>query len=108
MAAPTKGSQLAALHALACQAMIDSLKGEPIMEEGSVLRDSEGNILCSGPTAAKLREVREFLKDHNIDQELKEGTGIYKVSEAAKKYQDEVNDPLLTNDRYQVTSESTQ
>jgi hypothetical protein len=95
MAAPIKGSKLADLHGHLCAVMLEALKGEILLVDGAPVMDALGQPLRSSPKAATLKEIREFLKDHGIDEELKEGNAIYNVAKAAQQYDDDLNDPLL-------------
>jgi hypothetical protein len=106
MAAPKKGTKLATVHDTFCDTLLDALKGEPMLNKEGEPIIVNGQVLMRKPSAATLREVREALKDHGIDEELTEGSKILKVADAARKYED-ADDPFLIPDTKQSPEKST-
>lgn len=100
MAAPKKDSDLGAIHKATCKAMLESLKGEPLINRAGepVLKD-DGTPYLSPPSAATLRAVAEFLKQHGIDEEVTEGSAILEVAKAARSYDDHSDDPFLLDSK---------
>jgi len=89
MGAPKKDSELAAIHKAQCKAMLESLKGEPLLaRDGTPVLKEDGTPFLTPPSAATLRAVTEFLANHGIDEEVTEGSAILEVAKAAKKYDD--------------------
>lgn len=98
MAAPLQATYMGRLYDGLCQAMLQALKGEPIVvgdgDEQMVLRSPSGEIERTPPKAALLKEIREFLKDNGIDREPINTEAIHEVAGAITKYDDEF-DALL-------------
>jgi hypothetical protein len=89
MAAPKKGSQNELLYKQYVAELIEQLKGEPATDSDGHVIMVDGKPLMLKPKAAVLKEIREFLADNGIDEEPTEGSEIHKVSQAARKYQDD-------------------
>jgi hypothetical protein len=94
MSAPKKNSALAGIHAGLCKQYVELLKGEPVRDEDGHVVMLNGEPLMQIPTAAHLKEVREFLKDNGIDEEPTEGSEVMNVAKAIRKY-DDAPDPFL-------------
>lgn len=101
MSKTTNVTRLGRIQVALSEALIESLKGEPLI-------DSEGDpILVNGkpllgpPKAGILKEAREYLKDMGITEEPEESEGreVHQISAAVKKYEDDqdalLNAPLL-------------
>jgi len=94
MSAPVQRTKLYEIHQKQCRVLLKALDGEPLLDgEGNPVIIA-GEVFLKPPTAAVLREVREFLKDNGIDQEPMEGSGVVEVSKALEFYDDSA-DPLL-------------
>jgi hypothetical protein len=100
MAAPKKDTELAGIHKAACAAMALALRGEPLLNrDGEPVLNADGTPFMVPPSAATLRAVTEFLKQHGIDEELTEGSGILEVAKAARAYDDHADDPFLLDSK---------
>lgn len=100
MAAPKKDSELAGIHKAHCKAILESLKGEPLVSrDGTPVLKEDGTPFMTPPSAATLRAVTEFLKNHGIDEEVTEGSSIMEVAKAARSFDDHADDPFLLDSK---------
>lgn len=94
MAAPLQRTYMGRLHAGLCQVHLKNLKGKPLLDrEGHPVLDDKGHVIIALPSAAMLKEIREFLKDNGIDREPTDVTPLL-IAEEARKF-DEYEDPIL-------------
>jgi hypothetical protein len=80
-----------------------------LLQNGAILEDAAGNPIMGPdgqplrrlPTAAEFGQIRQFLKDNNIDEEAAEGSAVGELAaKAAKplpKFEDD--EPLFIPDR---------
>lgn len=95
MSAPVKTTYLGRIHTGLCKTFLEALKGEPLVDrEGNLVLRPDGQPFMVAPKAATLREIRTFLKDHGIDEEPTETSGIVEVTKAIKHFDDDP-DPFL-------------
>lgn len=87
MAAPVHSTYMGRLHEGLCKAMLEALKGEPIMlgegDNQRPLRHDDGSLVMTPPKASTMKEIREFLKDNGIDKEPIPATTIPQTSVTA-------------------------
>jgi hypothetical protein len=90
------------------EALIESLKGEPLM-------DGEGNPIIVGgkpllgpPKPGILKEAREYLKDMGITQEPEEADGhqVLQIAASITKYEKD-QDALLNTEALQIVQKGT-
>lgn len=94
MAAPLQRTYMGQLHTGLCKAHLKNLKGKPHLDnEGNPVLDASGKVIMDPPSAAVLKEIREFLKDNGIDREPTDVIPL-QIAEEARKF-DEYEDPIL-------------
>ncbi len=107
MGQPKRGSKLSLTHDEACDVARQLLKGTPLINKaGDPVYDEAGKMIMMPPSAAAFREVREFLKDHGIDEEATDESKIVQVAKAIKRYED-FEDSFLVPDAHQPSTKST-
>lgn len=75
MSKPASESLLGSLHELAAQMMIESLKGQPILDENGK------EIGRTRPTPADLNVITKFLKDNNITATREGSTALGELAD---------------------------
>lgn len=86
----THVARLPKLHLAHTEVLFKALQGTPLLDanDRAVLDDS-GKPIYLPPTAAVLKEVREFLKDNGIDSEPIEGGPVESVAKKLKQFDGE-------------------
>ena len=99
MAAPLQRTYMGRLHVGLCQVHLKNLKGKPHLDsEGNPVVDAQGKVLMDMPSAAMLKEIREFLKDNGIDSEAIEGEPVTQVAKQLRQFDDEPDPFLVESD----------
>jgi hypothetical protein len=103
MSKTTNVTRLGRIQIALSEALIESLKGEPLLDgEGNPIL-SEGKPLLGPPKAGILKEAREYLKDMGITEEPEEAEGrvVQAVAGSIAKYEDD-QDALLNQAALQI------
>jgi len=99
MAAPLQTTYLGRIHKTLCEVLLQALKGTPMLDAlGIPIRDAQGHERYELPSPQILREIREFLKDNNIDSEPIEASSIAKIAQLARQYDDDCEPKLIAKE----------
>ena len=83
-------TRLPRLHTAHTDVLFAYLKGTPLLDANDrAVLDEEGKPIYVLPSAAVLKEVREFLKDNDITSEPFEGTPTDELAKRLTKFDDE-------------------
>jgi hypothetical protein len=98
MARTVKTTRLGQIQTALSGALLESLKGEPLLDgEGNPIV-IDGKILLTPPKASILKEAREYLTAMGITEEPEDAEGyeVHQIAGAVRKFEED-QDALLNN-----------
>ena len=103
-----KTTRLGLIQRALGDAIILSLKGEPLVDGDGDIIMVDGKPLLGPPKTGSLKEAREYLKDRGVTSEAEDGESylVHEVSKAISRF-DEDQDQLLLSATKEAMESST-
>jgi hypothetical protein len=103
MSRAVQTTRLGRIQIALSEALIESLKGEPLLDGVGAPIIIDGKVLLGPPKTGNMKEAREYLKDMGITEEPEEAESrvVLELAASVSKYEDD-QDALLNQAALQI------